>query len=141
MARSADIYAHSGTGREVKVAGFETLMETTLREMCNLRDGGFLMTNFVNFDTDYGHRRDVPGYARALEQFDRWLGTALATLREGDRVILTADHGNDPSWRGTDHTREQVPILCTGPGFGHWQHWQARDLCRHWPVDCEVSRD
>lgn len=115
VGKIGDIYAHSGTGREVKVAGFETLMETTLREMGNLRDGGFLMTNFVNFDTDYGHRRDVSGYARALEQFDRWLGTALATLREGDRVILTADHGNDPSWRGTDHTREQVPILCAGP--------------------------
>jgi len=117
VGKIGDIYAHSGTGREVKVSGFETLMETTLREMGNLKPGGFLMTNFVNFDTDYGHRRDVPGYARALEQFDRWLGLALSVLREGDRVILTADHGNDPSWKGTDHTREQIPILCTGPGL------------------------
>lgn len=117
VGKIGDIYAHSGTGREVKVSGFETLMQTTLREMGNLKPGGFLMTNFVNFDTDYGHRRDVSGYARALEQFDRWLATALAELRDGDRVILTADHGNDPSWTGTDHTREQVPVLCTGPGL------------------------
>ncbi len=118
VGKIGDIYAHTGTGREVKVAGFETLMETTAREMGNLKAGGFLMVNFVNFDTDYGHRRDVPGYARALEQFDRWLGPVLAQLQSGDRVILTADHGNDPSWRGTDHTREQIPVLCTGPGLG-----------------------
>jgi phosphopentomutase len=85
--------------------------------MDRLKDGGFLMTNFVDFDTDYGHRRDVPGYARALEQFDRWLPTPLfATAQPGDRLVLTADHGNDPSWKGTDHSREQVPVLCTPEG-------------------------
>jgi phosphopentomutase len=117
IGKIGDIYAHSGTGREVKVSGFETLMATTQSEMPKLKDGGFLMVNFVNFDTDYGHRRDVSGYARALEQFDRWLGSVLPLLREGDRLILTADHGNDPSWTGTDHTREQIPVLCWGPGL------------------------
>ena len=115
VGKIGDIYAHSGTGREVKVSGFETLMETTAREMPTLKEGGFLMVNFVNFDTDYGHRRDVPGYARALEQFDHWLGPILGGLKPGDRVILTADHGNDPSWTGTDHTREQIPVLVAGP--------------------------
>jgi phosphopentomutase len=117
IGKIGDIYAHSGTGREVKVSGFETLMATTETEMPRLKPGGYLMTNFVNFDTDYGHRRDVPGYARALEQFDRWLAKPLSLLQPGDRLILTADHGNDPSFKGTDHTREMVPVLCTGPGL------------------------
>lgn len=117
VGKIGDIYAHSGTGREVKVAGFDTLMETTAAEMPKLKDGGFLMVNFVNFDTDYGHRRDVAGYAAALEHFDRWLATPLALLKPGDRIVITADHGNDPSWKGTDHSREQVPVLCVGPGL------------------------
>jgi phosphopentomutase len=99
------------------VAGMERLQQTTLSEMATLKDGGFLMTNFVNFDTDFGHRRDVPGYAKLLEAFDLWLELPLAALQAGDRLILTADHGNDPSWTGTDHTREQIPVLCTGPGL------------------------
>ncbi|MFO1032810.1 MAG: phosphopentomutase [Hyphomicrobiales bacterium] len=117
VGKISDIYAHSGTGREVKVAGFDVLMDTTLREMPGVAAGGFLMVNFVNFDSDFGHRRDVPGYAAALQQFDRWLPQALALLQPGDRLILTADHGNDPSFKGTDHTREQIPILCCGPGL------------------------
>jgi len=117
IGKIGDIYAHSGTGRELKVSGMATLQDTTLAEMARLKSGGFLMTNFVNFDTDFGHRRDVSGYAKALEQFDRWLEKPLSALQLGDRIILTADHGNDPSWKGTDHTREQVPILCTGPGL------------------------
>lgn len=114
VGKIGDIYAHSGTGREMKVAGFETLMEATLNAMPSVADGGFFMVNFVNFDSDFGHRRDVPGYAAALEQFDRWLPQAFAQLRAGDRLILTADHGNDPSFKGTDHTREQIPVLCYG---------------------------
>lgn len=117
IGKIGDIYAHSGTGREVKVSGMEALQDTTLAEIENLKSGGFLMVNFVNFDTDFGHRRDVPGYAKTLEQFDKWLEKPLAALQPGDRVILTADHGNDPSWKGTDHTREQIPVLCTGPGL------------------------
>ncbi len=117
IGKIGDIYAHSGTGREVKVAGMELLQDTTLGEMAKLKSSGFLMVNFVNFDTDFGHRRDVPGYAKALGQFDKWLEKPLATLQPGDRIILTADHGNDPSWKGTDHTREQIPILCAGPGL------------------------
>ncbi|RVC61828.1 phosphopentomutase, partial [Mesorhizobium sp. M4B.F.Ca.ET.088.02.2.1] len=65
----------------------------------------------------FGHRRDVAGYAAALEAFDRRLPEALAKLRQGDLLILTADHGNDPTWRGTDHTRERIPVIGTGPGL------------------------
>ena len=75
-----------------------------------------MFANFVEFDTDYGHRRDPEGYARQIEWFDRGLGEMLGMLREGDMLIVTADHGNDPTWVGTDHTRERVPVLMHGVG-------------------------
>jgi phosphopentomutase len=111
IGKIGDIYAHSGTGREVKASGNAALFDTTLKEMPNLQDGGLLMTNFVDFDMLYGHRRDPTGYGAALEYFDQRLPEAMMLLREGDLMILTADHGNDPTWRGTDHTRECVPVL------------------------------
>jgi phosphopentomutase len=117
IGKISDIFAHSGTGKEVKAAGLDVLMETTAREMQALGDGGLLFVNFVDFDTNFGHRRDPKGYAGAVNHFDKWLGTAMTLLREGDRLIVTADHGNDPTWRGTDHTREQIPVLCYGPGL------------------------
>jgi phosphopentomutase len=83
--------------------------------MCT--DGGFVMVNFVDFDQEYGHRRDVPGYANALEQFDSRLPELVAKLRPDDLLVLTSDHGNDPTWIGSDHTREQTPILCFSPSL------------------------
>ncbi len=81
-------------------------------------EGSLTFANFVEFDSLYGHRRDISGYARALEWFDREIGAILSRLRAGDLLLLTADHGNDPSWIGTDHTREQVPVLIAGQGSG-----------------------
>ncbi|MEM0937345.1 MAG: phosphopentomutase [Pseudomonadota bacterium] len=80
--------------------------------------GSLTFANFVEFDSLYGHRRDVSGYARALEWFDRELGTLMPRLRDGDLLVITADHGNDPTWTGTDHTRERVPVLCAGMPAG-----------------------
>jgi phosphopentomutase len=80
-------------------------------------DGDFVFANFVDFDSLYGHRRDVGGYAAALEAFDRRLPEMLGRLRRGDLLLLTADHGCDPTWHGTDHTRERVPVIGTGPGL------------------------
>ncbi|MCA3573892.1 MAG: phosphopentomutase [Aestuariivirga sp.] len=111
VGKIGDIYAHAGTGREIKVAGNTAFFETTLANMDGLADGGLLMTNFVDFDTEFGHRRDPIGYGRALEAFDAELPRLFARLRAGDLLVLTADHGNDPTWRGTDHTREQVPVM------------------------------
>ncbi|TMV53610.1 phosphopentomutase, partial [Thioclava sp. BHET1] len=74
--------------------------------------------NFVEFDSLYGHRRDISGYARALEWFDAQATRFLARLRPGDLALFTADHGNDPSWPGSDHTRERVPVLIHGAGAG-----------------------
>ncbi|WP_170465296.1 phosphopentomutase [Ruegeria arenilitoris] len=81
-------------------------------------EGSLTFANFVEFDSLYGHRRDISGYARALEWFDREIGLILNKMRPGDLMLLTADHGNDPSWIGTDHTREQVPVLIAGKGTG-----------------------
>jgi phosphopentomutase len=79
-------------------------------------DGAFIFANLVEFDSEYGHRRDPVGYARHLEWFDAELAQLLPKLRADDLLIVTADHGNDPTWAGTDHTRERVPILVHGIG-------------------------
>ncbi|KKX33419.1 phosphopentomutase [Rhizobium sp. LC145] len=79
--------------------------------------GDLVFANFIEFDSLWGHRRNVSGYARALETFDARLPELTRRLREGDLLIITADHGNDPTWAGTDHTRERVPVLATGPGI------------------------
>jgi phosphopentomutase len=81
-------------------------------------DGSLTFANFVEFDSRFGHRRDVSGYARALEWFDAELPRVFRHLREGDLILFTADHGNDPTWRGTDHTRERVPVVAKGAGAG-----------------------
>lgn len=81
--------------------------------------GSLTFANFVEFDSLYGHRRDISGYARALEWFDVQIGSLIPKLRKDDLLIITADHGNDPSWVGTDHTRERVPVLCHGIGQGN----------------------
>ena len=117
IGKIGDIYAHSGTGREVKASGNAALLDTTLAEMPKLNDGGFLMVNFVDFDMLFGHRRDPIGYGEALEYLDARLPQAMALLRDGDLLVLAADHGNDPTWKGTDHTRECVPVLSYAKGM------------------------
>ncbi|MGA7268812.1 MAG: phosphopentomutase [Aestuariivirga sp.] len=111
IGKIGDIFAHRGTGEEIKVAGLDTLMDVSLDAMDRLPDGGFAMTNFVDFDTEFGHRRDPLGYGGLLEHYDTMLPRVFAELRDGDLLVLTADHGNDPTWTGTDHTRERVPIM------------------------------
>lgn len=81
-------------------------------------EGSLTFANFVEFDSLFGHRRDVAGYARHLEWFDAQIGALLPRLRPGDLLVITADHGNDPTWTGTDHTRERVPVLVFGAGEG-----------------------
>jgi len=116
VGKIGDIFAHRGTGREIKPHGNDACLTAAIEAMRDLPDGGFVFANLVDFDTEFGHRRDIPGYAAALEAFDGRVPEIEAALRDGDLVIITADHGNDPSWHGTDHTREHVPILSFGPG-------------------------
>jgi len=111
IGKVGDIYAHSGVTEVRKAAGNMALFDRTLGAMADARDGDLVFANFVDFDTLYGHRRDIPGYAAALEAFDRRLPEALSRLQESDLLVLTADHGCDPSWRGSDHTRERVPVF------------------------------
>ncbi|MEX0350739.1 MAG: phosphopentomutase [Paracoccaceae bacterium] len=111
MGKIGDIYAGRGITETRKTHGNMALFDLTLDAMEDLQEGGLLFANFVDFDTDYGHARDPLGYASALEEFDARLPELFAKMAPDDLLIITADHGNDPTWAGTDHTREQVPIL------------------------------
>ncbi len=93
------------------------LFDATLAAMDRAGEGSLIFTNFVDFDQSYGHRRDVAGYANALEEFDKRLPELLAKLKEDDLVLMTADHGCDPTWPGSDHTREVVPVIGYGPNI------------------------
>lgn len=110
-----DIYAHRGFTREVASGSNVEGVERTL-ELMRERPNGLVMTNLVEFDSLYGHRRDVPGYARALAEFDARLPELLAACASGDVLMLISDHGNDPTWHGTDHTREHGMLLAYAPG-------------------------
>jgi phosphopentomutase len=117
IGKIADIFAHRATGRVIKTVDDADAIQATASVMETLADGGLAFANLNDFDTLYGHRRDVAGYAAALERFDARLPNLAARLRSGDLVIVTADHGNDPTWHGTDHTREHVPVIAFGPGL------------------------
>jgi phosphopentomutase len=117
MGKIGDIFAHRGVSEVRKASGNMALFDATLVAMDEARDGDLVFANFVDFDMLFGHRRDVAGYAAALEAFDRRLPQALSCLRPGDMLLLTADHGCDPTWTGTDHTRERVPIFGIAPGM------------------------
>lgn len=117
IGKIGDIYAHQGVSHVIKANGNAALMDATLDTMEKAESGDLVFTNFVDFDMLYGHRRDVAGYAAALEAFDARLPEIHRKMHPNDIVILTADHGCDPTWRGTDHTRERVPIMAFGPGI------------------------
>jgi len=99
-----------GTDRELR--------DHLLGVMAEAPDGSLTFANFVEFDSLYGHRRDPAGYARHLEWFDAQVPRLLEGLNTDDLILFTADHGNDPTWTGTDHTRERVPVIGTGPAAG-----------------------
>src|SRR3954453_226726 len=114
IGKIGDIFAHRGTGRVLKGDGNDKLFDRMLEGFDSLADDGLLFANFIDFDSIYGHRRDVAGYAAALEAFDIRLIELLGRLKSDDLLVVTADHGCDPTWAGTDHTREQVPVLVLG---------------------------
>ncbi len=115
IGKIADIYAHQGPTQVIKASGHDNLFQRTLEQAIKAPDGSLTFTNFVDFDSLYGHRRDVVGYAAALEEFDRKLPELISILKDDDLVIIAADHGCDPTWTGTDHTRENIPVLAFGP--------------------------
>ena len=118
VGKIGDIYAHIGLTESYHTSNNgEDMAELTKQLLAHRRDKGLLMANFVDFDSQYGHRRDVAGYAKCIEDFDAALGEFLPQLQDDELLVITADHGNDPTWRGTDHTRERVPLLLYSPAF------------------------
>ena len=110
-----DIYCHRGITESIHTgnnADSQALVEKWTKE----KTSGLIMANFIDYDMVYGHRRDAKGYAKSLELTDAWLANYLPLLGADDMLILTADHGNDPTYKGTDHTREYVPLLVYRPG-------------------------
>jgi phosphopentomutase len=116
IGKIGDIFAHRDTGKEVKGKSNDGNVDLLLEALKTAPDGGLIFVNLVDFDSEWGHRRDVPGYAACLEAFDRRLPEIEAAMRPDDFCLITADHGNDPTFRGFDHTREHVPILAFGAG-------------------------
>ena len=114
IGKIADIYAHQGITMKVKASGNAALFDATLEALREAGDNSIIFTNFVDFDMLYGHRRDVDGYAEALEYFDKRLPEVLERMQDDDVLVLCADHGCDPTWQGTDHTREHIPVLVYG---------------------------
>lgn len=116
-----DIFSGQGIDDVAKGRDVD-LMEALKDRVRDAAQGSLTFANFVEFDSEYGHRRDISGYARALEWFDAEIGQVIGDLRADDLLVITADHGNDPSWVGTDHTRERVPVLVYGAGAGSAGH-------------------
>jgi len=114
VGKIADIYAHQGITKKVKATGNAALFDATLEALGEAGDRSIVFTNFVDFDMLYGHRRDVPGYAAALEYFDERLPEILELMADDDVMFICADHGCDPTWQGSDHTREHIPVLAYG---------------------------
>lgn len=115
IGKIADIYAHQGVTKEVKADGNKALFDAFIQEAIIAPDNSIVFVNLVDFDMLYGHRRDIIGYAKALEDFDTWLPRFERQLKPGDMAVITADHGCDPTWKGSDHTREHVPVIAFGP--------------------------
>lgn len=116
IGKIADIFANCGITKKIKATGLEDLFNKTTAELEKAKNNTLIFTNFVDFDAVYGHRRDVTGYAWALEYIDGRLPELEEMLKPGDLAVIAADHGCDPTWKGTDHTREHIPVLMFGPG-------------------------
>ncbi|MDN3609193.1 phosphopentomutase [Vibrio ostreicida] len=114
IGKIADIYAHCGITQKVKATGIPALFDATLEQIKLAGNNTIVFTNFVDFDSAYGHRRDVAGYAAALEYFDGRINEVIDLMEADDVLILTADHGCDPTWPGSDHTREHIPVIVYG---------------------------
>jgi len=118
IGKIADIFAHQGISENTKATGIDALVDATIEHVKSAQNNSLIFTNLVNFDQDYGHRRDALGYAQALIAFDKRLPEIYQQMQSGDLLFLTADHGCDPTWPGSDHTREYVPVLAYHHNIG-----------------------
>lgn len=117
VGKIGDIFAHQGISKLYKADGNHALFDATLQALAQAPARSLVFSNFVDFDMLYGHRRDIAGYATALEAFDVRLPQLLAQMNPDDLLLIGADHGCDPSFPGSDHTREHIPVLAWGAGI------------------------
>lgn len=117
IGKISDIFAGSGITKSIKTEGNDDTFARLIECANTAPDGSITFANFVDFDQSFGHRRDIPGYANALEEFDARIPALLAALKPGDLVVFSADHGCDPTMPGSDHTREYIPVIAFGPGI------------------------
>jgi phosphopentomutase len=115
VGKISDLFATRGIAHSVHTASDSEVMDRVGEAVATV-ESGFIFANLVDFDTQYGHRNDVEGYAANLERFDARLAALLPQLRPTDLLVVTADHGNDPTTPSTDHSREYVPVLLSGAG-------------------------
>jgi len=116
IGKVGDIFAYKGVTQTRKASDNASVFSELTSALETAPDRSLIFANFNDFDTLYGHRRDVAGYAACLEAFDQWLPSIQAAMKPGDVMVITADHGCDPTWEGSDHTREYTPVLAFGPG-------------------------
>ena len=114
VGKIADIFAHRGITKHYPASGLDKLFAAALQAVQEAPDNSLVFVNFVDFDSSFGHRRDVEGYGEGLEYFDDRLPELLRLLKQDDLLLVTADHGCDPTWSGSDHTREKIPVLFFG---------------------------
>ena len=126
IGKISDIFDGFGVVDTVKTSSNEDGMDKTIDQIKNKDFTGLCFVNLVEFDSEYGHRRDPIGYGKSLEAFDIRLKEAIDNLKEDDLLIVTADHGNDPTWTGTDHTREKVPVIAYSKLFKKGEHLEDR---------------
>ena len=127
VGKIGDIFDGYGVVKTQKTVSNEDGMDKTIDELLHHDFTGMCFVNLVEFDSEYGHRRNPIGYGEALERFDKRVGEFISKMREDDLLIITADHGNDPTWPGTDHTREKIPLLMYSPSIKNGHYLEERE--------------
>jgi phosphopentomutase len=127
VGKISDIFNMAGVVKTVHTVSNEDGMDKTIEQLKNENWTGLCYVNLVEFDSEYGHRRNAPGYAHALEALDVRIGEFIKAMRPDDVLMITADHGNDPTFHGTDHTREKIPLLIYSPSIKNGGYLEERD--------------
>jgi phosphopentomutase len=127
IGKISDIFDGAGVTKTLHIISNMDGMDQTIAQVKNEDWTGLCFVNLVEFDSEYGHRRNAPGYAHALEDFDKRIGEMIGAMRPDDLLMITADHGNDPTYKGTDHTREKVPLLVYSPSLKKGRYLEERD--------------